>query len=185
MDAVIRNANKHFITIDEWQKFGEFGLFQHFELIEGEIIEMAPIGFKHSGHLNRLNALFNFLTYNRAIVSVQNPVQLGRFSEPEPDLMLLKPNADFYSSRHPQADDVLLLVEVSDSTLLFDQTEKMQFYAKHKIPEYWILNLQASCLEVYRQPCLRGYKEKHELDIGETISLLAFEDLCVNVKDLF
>lgn len=179
---------RHLISISEWQELGETNYFSsssHIELIDGEIFEMAPIGFKHSGHLKRLNALLSFLVHGRAVVGVQDPVQLGDFSEPEPDLSLLKLSADFYSSRHPQADDVLLIVEVSDSTLPFDRFQKMRLYALHKIPEYWILNLQDECLEVYRQPNASEYLEKLTLRAGDQINLLAFEDICVQVQELF
>ena len=181
-------SQKQLVTVSEWQTLGESNAFppeSHIELIEGEVFEMSPIGFKHSGHLNRLNALLSFKIQNRAVISVQNPVQLGDLSEPEPDLTLLKFTADFYSSRHPQPKDVLLLVEVSDSTLIFDRYQKMRLYAAHQIPEYWILNLQDDCLEVYRQPHATGYAEKRELHAGDNINLLAFDDICVQVKELF
>jgi Uma2 family endonuclease len=95
---------------------------------------MAPIGFNHAGHLKRLNNQFFSLLQGRVILSVQDPLQLSRFSEPEPDFMLLKPNTDFYSTRHPNADDVLLLIEVSDTTLAYDQNTKLHLYARHNIP---------------------------------------------------
>ena len=108
---------------------------------------------------------------NNALINSQNPLQLGDLSEPEPDFMLLKPNADFYSSRHPNADDVLLLIEVADSSLTFDQNQKLRLYALHGIPEYWLLNLNDLSLEVYRKPNGEVYAEKTTLRAGDTITL--------------
>jgi Uma2 family endonuclease len=130
---------KHLTNLAEWKKLGEANIFppeSRLELINGEIIEIAPIGSNHAGHLNRLNHVLAPLTSIQAIISVQNPLQLSDLSEPEPDLMLLKPNADFYSSRHPKATDVLLLIEVSESSLAYDQNQKLRLYALHNIPEY-------------------------------------------------
>jgi Uma2 family endonuclease len=163
--------SKHLTDIHEWHRMGETGVFtnRHIELIDGEILAMAPIGFNHAGHLNRLTHYFYGLLLNKAIISVQNPLQLSQFSEPEPNFMLLKPNPDFYSSRHPTAEDVLLLIEVSDSTLAFDQNQKLCLYARHNIPEYWILNLNDTCLEVYKDPYGELYKQKCTLQTGELI----------------
>jgi Uma2 family endonuclease len=134
--------------------------------------------------LNRINKLFTVLTADCADTSVQNPLQLGDLSEPEPDFMLLKPTADFYCSRHPNADDVLLLIEVADSSLSFDQNQKLRLYARHNIPEYWLLNLKDSCVEVYRQPHEDVYGEKTTLRIGDTITLSQLNQLTINMADI-
>ena len=145
---------------------------------------MAPIGFNHAGHINRLNKIFTRLIADDIIASIQNPLQLGDLSEPEPDFMLLKPSADFYSSRHPTAADVLLLVEVADSSLYYDQNQKLRLYALHGIPEYWLLNLNDACLEVYRQPHGDVYAEKTTLRHGATLNLLQLPDIAVNMADI-
>lgn len=178
---------KHHINIDEWRRMGEAGIFppgSHIELIDGEIIDMAPIGFNHAGHLKFLNKLFNSLAGDQAIVSIQDPVQLGDLSEPEPDFMLLKPEPSFYKTRHPQADDVLLLAEIADTSLDFDRNQKMRLYATHHIPEYWLLNLNSSSLEVYRQPQPGGYAEKTVLHRGDTVQLVSLEHIRINVADI-
>jgi len=165
---------RHLTRLDEWRRLGEANIFppdSRIELINGEILEMAPIGFNHSGHVNRLNHVLTTRASGQAIVSVQNPLQLGDLSEPEPDLLLLKPNPDFYCSRHPCADDVLLLVEVADASLRFDQNEKLRLYAQHAIPEYWLLNLNDRCLEVYRKPHGEVYAEKTTLYAGDYVNL--------------
>lgn len=181
------NPTKHLTNLDEWRRLGEANIFppeSRIELINGEILDMAPIGFNHAGHLKRLNNLLTLLVAGKAIVSVQDPLQLGDLSEPEPDFILLKPNADFYSSRHPVADDVLLLIEVADSSLNFDQNQKLRLYALHNIPEYWLLNLNDVCLEVYRKPHGEVYAEKTTLYVGDSIRLSQLPDITVQVADI-
>ncbi len=187
MTLATETVRKHLTDINEWQKLGDANIFpseSRLELIDGEILEMAPIGCNHSGHLNRINKLFTVLTADCADTSVQNPLQLGDLSEPEPDFMLLKPTADFYCSRHPNADDVLLLIEVADSSLSFDQNQKLRLYARHNIPEYWLLNLKDSCIEVYRQPHEDVYGEKTTLRVGDTITLSQLNQLTINIADI-
>lgn len=178
---------KHLTDIAEWHRMGEAGIFPpeaRMELIEGEILHMSPIGFNHSGHVNRLISHLTILTYGKAVPSAQNPVQLGDLSEPEPDFLLLKPNQDFYTTRHPNAADVLLLIEVSDSTLRFDREQKRRLYATHLIPEYWIVNLIDNCLEVYRQPHDGDYLDKSVLTKADSIKLLAIPELEISVASV-
>jgi Uma2 family endonuclease len=181
------NPTKHLTNLDEWRRLGEANIFppgSRVELINGEIIDMAPIGFNHAGHINRLVKLLTKLIPDEVITSVQNPLQLGDLSEPEPDFMLLKPNADYYSSRHPVANDVLLLIEVSDSSLKFDQTHKLRLYALHNIPEYWLINLNDTCLEVYCKPHGEVYAEKTTLYSGDSITLSQLPDISIQVTDI-
>ncbi|MEY4211377.1 MAG: hypothetical protein RLZ92_1758 [Pseudomonadota bacterium] len=178
---------KHLTDLAEWHRMGEAGIFppeSHLELIEGEILTMAPIGFNHSGQVNRLNRIFNQLVADQTIISIQNPLQLGDLSEPEPDLVLLKPEADDYSNRHPNANDVLLIIEVSDSTLRFDRGQKLRLYANHQIPEYWIVNLIDHCLEVYRQPDNGDYLDKTVRGKTDQINLLALPEIKVAVESI-
>jgi Uma2 family endonuclease len=181
------NPTKHLTNLDEWRRLGEANIFPpetRLELINGEILEMAPIGFNHAGHLKRINNLFSKLVPGNLITSVQDPLQLGDLSEPEPDFMLLKPNADFYSSRHPNANDVLLLIEIADSSLMFDQNQKLRLYALHGIPEYWLLNLNDACLEVYRKPNGEVYAEKTTLRAGDTITLSQLNEISILISDI-
>ncbi len=181
------NPIKHLTNLDEWRRLGEAAIFppdSRLELINGEILEMAPIGFNHAGHLKRINKLFTKLVADNVITSVQDPLQLGDLSEPEPDFMLLKPNDDYYTSRHPAADDVLLLIEVADSSLSFDQNQKLRLYALHGIPEYWLLNLNDSCLEVYRKPNGEVYAEKTTLHEGDTITLSQLAEISIRMADV-
>ena len=188
MSVSIENFyQKHLTNLAEWKRMGEAGIFppeSRLELINGEILEMSPIGSQHSGLINRLTQLLVKLTLSQeTIVSIQNPVQLSDLSEPEPDLMLLKPNSHFYTEHHPSAQDVLLLIEVSDSTLKFDQNQKLHLYALHNIPEYWILNIKEACIEIYRQPHNGCYAEKTTVYSGDsmTLSQLAIH---INISDI-
>jgi Uma2 family endonuclease len=181
------SPRKHLTNLDEWRRLGEAAIFppdSRLELIEGEILEMAPIGFNHAGHLKRINSLFTRLMPDGIITSVQDPLQLGDLSEPEPDFMLLKPNPDFYTSRHPNADDVLLLIEVADSSLAFDQNQKQRLYARYRIPEYWLLNLNDNCLEAYRCPRGELYEEKTTLRAGDSVSLSQLPGITVQLSDI-
>jgi Uma2 family endonuclease len=172
---------------DEYFKMAEVGILKDdeaVELINGKILKMSPVGFSHSGHVNRLTKLLTLLVADKAIVSVQNPLQLGNISEPEPDLMLLKPEDSFYSTRHPHASDVLLLIEVSNTTLTFDRSKKMALYAQYQIPEYWILNLTDQCLEVYRQPEHNKYTQQQILTKDDSIQLLLLPEINSNLKSM-
>ena len=144
---------------------------------------MAPIGPNHAGHLKRINSLLTILFAGKAIVSIQDPLQLGDVSEPEPDLMLLKPNPDFYSSRHPVADDVLLLIEIADSSLNFDQTKNYTctLLTYHRI---LAVNLNDSCLEVYRKPKGDVYAEKTTLYSDDNVTLSQLPELTIQVADI-
>ncbi len=181
------NPTKHLTNLDEWRRLGEANIFppdSRLELINGEILEMAPIGFNHAGHLKKINHLLARLVADKAIVSVQDPLQLADISEPEPDFMLLKPNPDFYTTRHPIASDVLLLIEVADSSLVFDQNQKQRLYALHGIPEYWLLNLNDNCLEVYRRPHGEAYEQKSTLRADDSISLSQLPDIAIKLSDI-
>lgn len=173
----IVHPTKHLTTIAEWRRLGEADIFPPdscVELINGEIFDRAPIGFNHAGHVIRLLNVFAALAADKALVSAQNPLQLGDLSEPQPDFMLLK----------PCADDVLLLIEVADSSLSFDQNQKLRLYALHGIAEYWLLNLPDNCLEVYRKPHDKVYAEKMTLYPGDTVSLWQWPNLSVPIAKL-
>ncbi|HIK33834.1 MAG TPA: Uma2 family endonuclease [Oscillatoriales cyanobacterium M59_W2019_021] len=154
------------------------------ELIRGEIVEMAAVGRRHASQVRRLNTFFSNRFRGEAIVDVQNPIELSDRSEPEPDIALLKPRADFYESRHPQPSDVFLLVEVSDTTLAADREIKIPLYAEAQIPEVWIVNLNEQCVEVYRQPQDSEYRDVRIFRRGESLSILAFADRAIEVDDL-
>jgi Uma2 family endonuclease len=146
---------RHRITVEQYYRMGEVGLFapdERTELIDGEIIDMAPIGASHAYWVERLGTVLSAVLDSRAIVRQQLPVRLGLDSEPQPDVAVVTPRADYYRTGHPTAADVLLLVEISHSTLRFDRQVMAPFYARHGIPELWIVDLIANELQVHREP---------------------------------
>jgi Uma2 family endonuclease len=148
------------ITVAEYHRMGEVGILgdrDRVELIEGELIAMSPIGSQHSGTVITLSHVLWSAVGTRALVSVQNPVKLDDFSEPEPDFALLRLRPDNYRDAHPQPADVLLLIEIADTSLNYDRTVKRALYARHAIPEFWIVDLTAGEIEMCRQPQADGY----------------------------
>lgn len=149
-------------NVDEYYRMAEVGILgtdERVELIEGEIIEMAAIGSKHAGCVRRLTRFLVRAVGDRGLVSVQSPVRLSDLSEPEPDAAVLRPRQDDYSERHPGPSDVLLVIEVADATVAYDREEKALLYALAGITEYWLLNIQADEVEVYRRPSPDGYRD--------------------------
>jgi 3-oxoadipate CoA-transferase, beta subunit len=143
------------ITVVEYHRMGEVGILgkrDRVELIEGELVAMSPIGSYHQGTVNQLTHSLVQSIGEHAVVSVQGPVRLDDFSEPEPDFALLKPRPDFYRAAHPGPSDVLLLIEVADTSLNYDRAVKRALYARHAIPELWIVDLNAGEVEIRRQP---------------------------------
>lgn len=149
------------LSVAEYHRMGEAGILtedDRVELIEGELIAMSPIGSGHSGTINSLNRLLVLAVGDRGVVAVQNPVRLDDHSEPQPDFSVLRPRADDYRRATPVPADVLLIVEVADSSLAYDRTVKRALYASHGIPEFWIVNLGAGEVEVHRQPSGERYE---------------------------
>jgi len=179
-------------TLGQYHQMIETGVLaegDRVELINGEILEMAAIGSKHSSQVNRLNRVFSKRLITEGIdeeilISVQNPVELGPRSEPEPDVALLRGSEKRYELRHPQPSDVLLLIEVSDSTVEFDRDIKGPLYASSGIQEYWLINLQASRIERHRQPSATGYGLVEILRGGEAISSQAIPQISFTVDEL-
>lgn len=148
---------------------GLFGVDARLELIEGEIIDMAPIGSRHAACVNRLTRLLTSRLGDRAVVSVQSPVRLGDLSEPQPDVAVLAPRDDFYAAAHPGPADIAVLVEVADTTLGWDRGVKVPLYARAGVAEVWVVDLASEVVEVFRQPGLDGYAEVHRAGRGERL----------------
>jgi Uma2 family endonuclease len=163
---------RHRWTVAEFQRMGETGFLYpeaRLELIEGELFDMAPIGSFHAGTVSILTRLLMRAVADNAIVHTQSPVVLSDRSEPQPDLLLLRPRSDYYLSGHPHAQDVLLLIEVSDSTVQFDRETKVPLYARHGIPEVWLVaGPKRRHIEVYRdpQPDQGSYQTRWQLRKG-------------------
>jgi Uma2 family endonuclease len=173
---------RHKFTVEEYHQMTFFDENIRVELMDGEIIHMSPIGRFHAACLKRLLRLFEGLD-KRAIVSAQDPlIVLG--SEPVPDVVLLKYRDDFYADRAACAEDALLVIEISDSTLDYDQKIKAPKYAKASIPEVWVIDINESLLWVYRNPSDKGYLEVKAYKQGEGVTLLAFSDITLAVNEV-
>jgi Uma2 family endonuclease len=165
--------NRKLFTVDEYHRMSDIGIFpedKRFELIRGEIYEMPQAKPPHSGRVNRLNHLFMKRLGDTVVISVQNPSSIDDYSEPVPDVSLLKPRADFYSEQHPVPEDVLLLIEISYSTVRFDTKIKGPLYAEAGIPEYWIVNIPQNVLEIRSDPVNGRYTRHEILKHGQTVS---------------
>ena len=174
-------------TVDEYQRMGQVGILgedDRLELLEGEIVEMAPIGSRHQAAVDRLTRLFSDRVADAAMVRVQGPVDLGGDSEPQPDVILLRRRDDFYQFAHPGPDDVLLLVEVSDTSTEYDREVKLPLYARHGIAEVWLVGLGAEAIEVYRSPTDQGYQQVSKSVRGQGLSPEALPGLELAVKDI-
>jgi Uma2 family endonuclease len=176
------------LTVTEYYRMAEAGILRpdaRVELIEGEIIDMAPIGSRHAGTVDQLASCLRRAAGERAIVRVQNPIRIDEHSEPEPDVVLLRPRADFYKTSHPRSSDVLLIIEVADTTLRYDRDVKTPLYARHRVPEVWIVNLEDRQLLRYRSPREGAFAHTDRPDLGGEIAIEALPDAYVELDALF
>lgn len=174
-------------TVAEYRQMAEAGIIdpaERVELLDGEIVQMSPIGRKHIVAVNRTTRACHEQIGRRAVISTQNPVETDELGEPQPDLTLLRPRADDYLSTGPIASEALLVVEVSDSSLSKDRQIKLRIYAKAGIPEVWIENLVDDVIEVYTDPESNGYRNVRVARRGETVRPTAFPDVELKVDDL-
>lgn len=186
-ETVASAPRKRRFTVAEYYRMAEVGILrpeERVELIEGEIIVMPPIGPEHSGEVNRLNHRFSHLDNDRFIVHVQNPVQLGDGSEIEPDVALLRYRDDYYGAAHPTPADVLLVIEVADSSLEFDRGVKAHIYGRAGVPETWVKNLPEDCIERFTEPGPEGYSRHTVHRRGDTLSPVSLPDLELSVDEL-
>jgi Uma2 family endonuclease len=177
----------HRFTVAEYHRMGEAGIFaedDRVELIDGEVVEITPIGSRHAAVVMRLNRLLDEAVGERAIVSPQNPVELSDYSEPQPDLALLRPPSDFYAGGHPRPSDTLLIIEVADTTVAYDRRVKLPLYAAAGVPEVWIVDLPAATLEVHTGPLPGGYGASRRLTAAHTVSPTALSDVVLAVSEV-
>ena len=185
---VVAHPVQHLLTVGDFYKMGEAGILgpdDRVELIEGALIDMAPIGSPHAGMVTRLNNLFVQALAGRAVLSPQNPVRLGEYSEPQPDLSVLRAREDFYADAHPGPADVLLLIEVADTSVRFDRETKVPLYARHGVPEVWLIDLNARRVEVYRAPTGGAYRERLFPENTETLAPSLLPDVEVALGALW
>ena len=176
---------RHRITVDEYYRMAEVGLLAHdarVELIEGEIIDMAPTGSRHAASVDRLAQLFQRNVGVRATVRVRGPVRLSATSEPQPDIALLRPRDDFYESNHPTALDTLLIIEVSDTTFRYDRQVKVPLYARHGVPEVWVVDLKDRLLHFFRAPAGGEYTDISSVSEPAEIEFAALPGCAIDLS---
>jgi len=177
---------KRFFNVEEYYRMAEAGVLtpnDHVELIEGEIIEMSPIGGPHAACVRKLGALLARLLADSAILSIQNPVAINGYSEPQPDVAILRARDDFYST-HPTPDDVLVIIEVADTSVEYDRNVKMPLYARAGIPEAWLVNLPKGVVEIYTQPAEGLYQKSQIFKRGQATVSQTLARLTLNVDNI-
>lgn len=184
----VPDVQRYRFDVDEYARMGEAGIFtedERVELIDGEVREMTPIGPPHAGIVNRLNELLVTHLAGRATVIVQNPIRLDRHTEPQPDLVVARRRKGFYADRHPEPGDVLLVVEVADSSVRYDRAEKAPRYGRAGIPEMWLVDVEAGEVTVYADPGPQGYARQQVRQRGARLDAASVLDLDLAVDDVF
>jgi Uma2 family endonuclease len=180
-------VKRHKLDVVQYHRMGEAGVFEgheRVELIEGEIVEMAPIGDRHAGTTNELNELLVAAARGRAVVAVGNPIRLDRYNEPQPDFALLRLRPDRYRGATPTPADTLLLIEVAESSLRYDRKVKLPLYARHGVPELWIVDLEGGTVEVCREPRGDGYAAISRVAPGEVLEPALLPGVRIAVADI-
>lgn len=177
---MIATAAKHCFSVDDYHRMAEAGILtedDRVELIEGDILPMSPIGDRHAACVEKLADALRQLLAGEAMVRTQNPILLGDHSEPEPDLVVVRPREDYYASGKPTADDTLLVIEVADATLDYDRRIKLPLYARHHVPEAWLVDLVTNRVEVHRQPTPTGYQQTERFERDQLVASTRFDQL--------
>ena len=188
MHATTDQPRRHRLTVDDYYRMAEVGILDpeaRVELIDGEIIDMAPPGSPHAATVDYLTEVLMRAVAGTANVRVQNPVRLSKYSEPQPDLALVRRRDDFYRERHPQPDDVLLIIEVAATSLRFDRRKKVPLYERHGIPEVWLVDVGGRRFVRYRAPQKGLYTLVDEPDIQTPLEIAALSGLVVDLHRLF
>ena len=175
------------LTVTDYHRMGDAGILgagDRVELIEGELVQMTPIGTDHFGAVNKLLYILGRAVGDQALVTVQNPVRLNHLSEPQPDCMLLRPRPDFYRRKFPEPADVLLLVEVAHSSVAYDRSVKLPLYGRDGIAEYWLVRLDTGVVEVYREPNAEGFGSMRSVRIGAALDIAALPGITVAASDV-
>jgi len=178
---------RHRFTADEYHQMAETGVLRdddRVELIEGEIVDMTPIGPRHIAVVNRLTQALVRACGDRAIVQIQASIRLGPHSEPQPDVVLLRPRPDFYETAVPGPESVLLLIEVADTSLPYDRTVKLQLYARAGIREVWLVDLVRNHVEVHLEPVQDGYQRSETRGPGDRLVPMALPEVSLSPAEL-
>lgn len=187
MAVEVERARRLF-TVEEYHRMAEVGILKptdRVELIRGEIVQMSPPGRRHIAFVDNLTQLLVRRLAGRAIVSVQNPVIMTDDSEPQPDLSVLRRRSTPYKDAQATGVDVLLLIEVAETSLRYDRTAKLRLYAEAGVPEYWVVDCAAETVEVHRGPGGSGYREVFLVRDAGTLTLQAFPDVMLALPEIF
>jgi Uma2 family endonuclease len=180
-------TTRKLFTVDDYYRMAEVGILKptdRVELIEGEIVEMSPIGVRHAMAVNRANMIFARGVGDRAVVAVQNAARINIYNEPQPDLVLIRPREGFYGKEHPKPEEVLLLIEVSETSLRFDRNVKLPIYARNGVREFWLVDLNSDTISVFRKPKDDTYTETFTRQRQESVSPDAFPEFSIEVNEL-
>ncbi|HEV7137419.1 MAG TPA: Uma2 family endonuclease [Steroidobacteraceae bacterium] len=179
---------RHRITVQDYYRMAEVGLLApdaRVELIDGEILDMAPIGPPHGGTVMMLDQMLQRVVGDRAMILCQGSIVLGKYSQPQPDLGILRPRADYYRTGHASAAETLLLIEVSDTTWRYDRYKKVPFYAREGIPELWIVDLPRSTLHFFRGLSGGRYTDESSTKSPGVVSLPGLPGASIELSALF
>jgi Uma2 family endonuclease len=182
------SPRRHRLSVSDYYRMAEVGILAPdacVELIDGDIIDMVPPGSLHAATVHRMTKILVGAAGDDALVLVQNPVRLSELSEPQPDLALLRPRDDFYSKNHPGPADVLLVVEIADSSLRFDRDTKVSLYAVHAIPEMWLLDLLGRRLVRHRAPQQGSYTQVDEPNLGVPLEVSELSGVAIELQQIF
>jgi Uma2 family endonuclease len=187
MAVEVAAARRRFTRKEYWRmaEVGILGERERVELIEGEIVEMSPIGRRHRAFVDNLTRLLARRLPDDAIVSVQGPLALTDDTEPQPDLTVLRRRAVPYKDREAWAEDALLVIEVAETSLRYDRSTKRRLYAAAGIPEYWVVDCAAETVEVHRDPGPDGYRDIRLVTGQATLSPQAFRGVELSTTEVF
>jgi Uma2 family endonuclease len=181
-------AKKYSLTTEHFQQMIAANIFrehEQIELIEGELIEMVPINPPHSGKTGRLNQLFSQSVHNLALVYVQTPIWLDVHSQPQPDITIARIRDDFYETAHPQPQDILLLLEIADTSVTYDKNIKIPLYGRYGIPEVWLIDLQKQRVEIYTQASEAGYRQVRFPSNNEPVTLMQLPEVVIQLASIW
>lgn len=181
-----RTLDVYRLRVEDYDKMIEYGIFgedERIELLDGVLVKMSPKGIRHRNSTYLASTFFQEKFGRNIVTQSQDPIRLDDFSEPEPDIVLAKAPLSNYALRHPAPKDILLIMEIADSSVAIDR-QKAQKYAENGIAQYLILNLNTNEIEEYREPDTEGYRFKKTYTKDESFNLVAFPDVSVKVSDL-
>lgn len=185
--SLVKKPKRRRLTVDDFAKMCEVGILSaddHVELIDGELVEMPPMGPPHAGIVNHLAKILIRRLGDTADVRVQSSVLLSRYTQPEPDLAVVRPDLDHYLQRHPDPRDILIAIEVADSSLTYDRGEKIPRYAAAGVPEAWLVNVRAQTITVYTEATSTGYRVSRTLDWTEELVATAVDGLRLTFEEI-